>query len=545
MYLHILEILSSGHPDTVQPVTQSSHHTPVNEASGSSPTPELLHLSPPLPLYHPLGLLAQSVPVLDPALFGHPGTVDLSVDDYAHLDADAIRRSSARARRPAAKVRERDADDEMSAILDAAASTNGHGSTSPRKRRGGGAGGTRRRRRDANSADGTYPNPPKRTRNSRNPAFASPLAGPVITNEEDLPETEQTGVETPSAVPDGEDTQGPTPAADDTEVQEQRRSTRTRRARPAAAKRRHSSASETTTTSVSVSIATNARHTRSAGTRTQQDTVPQEESPQDVEMKDGMVPEESVTAPPSENAESSSKSSVVADAAMEVTEVTEMTLTAAGSEATAGTKAAVDTKEYLGVQQKTLEVHTEPETPAVPMMVDESTVQSSTAAPSAAAGPAVAGLVTQKAEPMDIDTPAVIEPPKVTVEPEAKSTAAEVAKVPEAHKQSSEIRKPAVEEKRETKIIDKPPHPVNPAPHQSSAPPPKPKPRELPIPDKPRVAPPTQKIAPSSWTRFAAGGLAAGTSGPNPGISHKRPRDEEKEEGELSEESSGTPPRGR
>ncbi|PSS30947.1 hypothetical protein PHLCEN_2v2516 [Hermanssonia centrifuga] len=193
------------------------------------------------------------------------------------MDADSVRRSSSRARRPAAKLRdrERDAGEEyVSAAITSqqvAASipvTNGAKvpevtPTSPRKRRGAGGGG-RRKRRETDDGDGAYPNPPKRARNPRGGviAVASPLAGPALAAatpqpQESLVETEDQGeLDNASVAADVEDTR----------AQDQRRSTRSRKSRTAVptSKRRSSSASETTATSVSVSIAVNARSTRSA-----------------------------------------------------------------------------------------------------------------------------------------------------------------------------------------------------------------------------------------------------------------------------------------
>ncbi|THH12469.1 hypothetical protein EW146_g7665, partial [Bondarzewia mesenterica] len=56
---------------------------------------------PPLPLYHPLGPLALSLPEIDPETFGLRSTLPITIDD-------STRRSSSRARRPAAKLRDAD-----------------------------------------------------------------------------------------------------------------------------------------------------------------------------------------------------------------------------------------------------------------------------------------------------------------------------------------------------------------------------------------------------------------------------------------------------
>ncbi|KAG6378103.1 hypothetical protein JVT61DRAFT_13788 [Boletus reticuloceps] len=89
-----------------------------------------------LPLYHPFGTLALSLPDLDPTAFGLPAPV-------AVFD-DPTRRSSNRQRRPAAKVR--DADDPATtahpppfAVATPALESETKEKSSPRRRRGGGA----------------------------------------------------------------------------------------------------------------------------------------------------------------------------------------------------------------------------------------------------------------------------------------------------------------------------------------------------------------------------------------------------------------------
>lgn len=471
--------------------------------------------------------------MLDPALYGHPGAVNLSVDDYAQLDADAIRRSSSRARRPAAKVRERDgAEDEMSAILDGPPIANGQVATAgTRKRRAGGASGVRRRRKDASNGDGTYPNPPKRTRNARNNAFASPLAGPVITNETDLLVAEHTSVDRPSAAPDGEDVNGPAPAAEDLDGQEQRRSTRSRRTRPSTLKRRHSSASETTTTSVSVSIAANTRNTRSTGTRTQQDPALQEEAQQeDVEMKD-----ESADG----QVEQTDKTRLAANVLVEADHAQPVT---AGPNDIGGKRTDVVLEEVVqppsestvikNDENKPKDMPLPPQEPQ-PMDVDESAV------------PKPSRSSTELRKPSPVSSESIPHPPKPVSE--AQKSIAEAENDAPPHQADTELQKadtpaPAREpqkpqenpdDRHTNKIVEKPP------PQAAHS-----QPKELPIPHKPKIvqSQQSQKISPSSWTRFAAP-----AAGPTTifSLSQKKDRDEEKEEGELSEESSGTPPRGR
>lgn len=127
--------------------------------------------SPPLPLYHPLAPLALSLPDLDPALFGLPNS--LNIDD-TDLHSDAVRRSSSRARRPAAKLRDRDhADDHPTPLptpSDMTPTQERDSARNPRKRRAGGGNGasgagSKRKRKDVDDGDATYPNPAKRTRN--------------------------------------------------------------------------------------------------------------------------------------------------------------------------------------------------------------------------------------------------------------------------------------------------------------------------------------------------------------------------------------------
>ncbi|TCD60260.1 hypothetical protein EIP91_010452 [Steccherinum ochraceum] len=209
---------------------------------------------PSLPLYHPLGRLAQSLPPLDPRIFGNPGgSVDVDDNDMQVDDSDT-RRGPARTRKPAARLRDRDHEEgDDQAPMNGPSGVNGSVAetrpvTSPRKRRAagtGGAGGTKRRRKETD--DGTFPHPPRRTRNPRGVAVASPLAGVAL-----------------AAVEAGDDEESPAPMdAPDLQTailqaQEVRpvRSTRSR-TQP---KRRDSSAS--TSTSVSVSIAVHAQQVR-------------------------------------------------------------------------------------------------------------------------------------------------------------------------------------------------------------------------------------------------------------------------------------------
>lgn len=185
-------------------------------------------MGPPLPLYHPLGRLALSLPELDPATLGLPP-----------LGNDASRRSSARTRRPAAKLRE--ADEEGASPVPATPAIipmEAKEKPSPKKKGGARPGaGVKRKRKDIDE-DATYP--AKKTRNPRGGAAAS--AARVPTSEAPSPpEIIIPFVTSEIAV----DVQG--------EKKPERRSTRSR----GSLLRRDSSASEATATSVSVSIAAN------------------------------------------------------------------------------------------------------------------------------------------------------------------------------------------------------------------------------------------------------------------------------------------------
>lgn len=236
----------------------------------------------PLPLYHPLGRLALSLPGLDPGLFGLPNTV--TVDDQATPDheSDSIRRSSSRARKPAAKVRDRDRErerdrdglDEETPPSGAAGTVHAgsrdtrdrSGASSPRKRRaaggGGGAGAAKRKRKEPDDADGVYPPPAKRTRNPRGagastPNTASPLVSAIAATAnapEDSLDTIDADADvaaTPEVVQDVEPAVAP-------EIKTAPSRPRRTRNGGATSRRRNSSASQETTTSASVSIATNA-----------------------------------------------------------------------------------------------------------------------------------------------------------------------------------------------------------------------------------------------------------------------------------------------
>ena len=110
--------------------------------------------SPPLPLFHPLGKLAMSLPPLDPTAHGLPL---LAIPD----DLQDKRRSI-----HGAGKRSREAEDDGECIrqgMSAVAAVAAREKASPRKRRTGG--GNKRRRKDGDDGDASYP--AKRTRIQR------------------------------------------------------------------------------------------------------------------------------------------------------------------------------------------------------------------------------------------------------------------------------------------------------------------------------------------------------------------------------------------
>ena len=91
---------------------RSSASTDASRSSAHTFTPSVKSAmqrhAPLLPLYHPLGPLAQSLPRLDPGLFGLPSS--LSIDDGEdQADGEGDLRSGSRSRRAGPKGREDDA----------------------------------------------------------------------------------------------------------------------------------------------------------------------------------------------------------------------------------------------------------------------------------------------------------------------------------------------------------------------------------------------------------------------------------------------------
>ena len=153
----------SSAPFTIPTVTQKLASSSISKANFSkwpplisnnqlSPRRWLSSISPPLPLYHPLGHFALSLPPLDPTSIGLPCPAGID---------DTIRRSSSRARRPVAKLR--DGEEEISpAAPPAITELEEKEKPSPRKRRAGGGGVSKRKRKEGDDDDATYP--AKRTR---------------------------------------------------------------------------------------------------------------------------------------------------------------------------------------------------------------------------------------------------------------------------------------------------------------------------------------------------------------------------------------------
>jgi len=175
-------------------------------------------MSPSLPLFHPFGRLAMSLPPLDPTKYGLPVP--------AVPDKIQESKSSSRLKRPAAKLREIEEDSATVSLtvstVAAVAAREAKERPSPRKRRGVGG---KRKRKDADDGDATYP--AKRTRIPR---------GTAGQNVEELPtEVTQSQFDVPTTMESFSDLSEAT----------KRRSTRGK----GSVKRRDSSASETTSVS--------------------------------------------------------------------------------------------------------------------------------------------------------------------------------------------------------------------------------------------------------------------------------------------------------
>lgn len=168
---------------------------------------------PPLPLYHPLGRLALSLPPLDPASVGLPTPVR----------TDDLIRSPARVRRPSGKSREARVEVDSTTLPLATTSPifdiEVRDKSSPRKRKTGVS--SKRKRREADDGDATYP-----AKRSRMPRGSNQIiADEEVPFESSIPEVTPTP-EPLSEVPE--------------ERQLERRATRSR----GPVKRRDSSASD-------------------------------------------------------------------------------------------------------------------------------------------------------------------------------------------------------------------------------------------------------------------------------------------------------------
>lgn len=195
-------------------------------------------MAPPLPLYHPMGTLALSLPPLDPTIFGLPAPA------HTHTEDEAPKQTTPRSCRSATKGHETEHDQSpfvndvtSNHTLDVptpsvVAVPEAKDKASPRKRRNGGGGG-KRKRKEVDDGDATYP--AKRTRVPRG-AAAREVAVPLV-EEDSLSE---------SLIPGTDGRATPESIALE-EKRPERRSTRS-----AGIRRRSSSASDTTSIAVSV-----------------------------------------------------------------------------------------------------------------------------------------------------------------------------------------------------------------------------------------------------------------------------------------------------
>jgi hypothetical protein len=225
---HCIRRSPSGH-GPFPPPTRSSHASPTHGgAAGASvpaPVKPKYPMKPPLPIYHPLGRLALSLPQLDFSV--HPQGL------LGQTDGGATSRS----RRPVNRVRDAADTDSVDAgtpLVVPADAPIAPEKPSPRKRRNNGQSSSRRRRRDADDGDATYP--AKRTRANRAPAVPPSDGGSPGNGGADAADVD---------------------GSEEGMKASERRSTRSRAAAQAKPPpvRRNSSASDRTQTSVSVSIA--------------------------------------------------------------------------------------------------------------------------------------------------------------------------------------------------------------------------------------------------------------------------------------------------
>lgn len=159
---------SATTPPLPTPPSNRLSQTPEESQRSTAHSSHRHHMTTPLlPLYHPFGTLALSLPDLDPTVFGLPAPV-------AVFD-DPTRRYSNRQRRPAAKVR--DTEEPVTSQLQTftaetpTSEVEVKEKASPRRRRGGG----KRKRKEPEDGDATYP--AKRPRHPRSSGVASGLSG--------------------------------------------------------------------------------------------------------------------------------------------------------------------------------------------------------------------------------------------------------------------------------------------------------------------------------------------------------------------------------
>ncbi|KAJ4468228.1 hypothetical protein J3R30DRAFT_1686079 [Lentinula aciculospora] len=117
-------------------------------------------VGPPLPLYHPFGKLAMSLPPLDPTAFGLP--VPITIDDDNSRSSSHSKRSGVKLRDAAVETDPIPPVASVSTVA-AVAARETKEKASPRKKRAGGGG--KRKRNSGDDGDATYP--AKRTRQPR------------------------------------------------------------------------------------------------------------------------------------------------------------------------------------------------------------------------------------------------------------------------------------------------------------------------------------------------------------------------------------------
>ncbi|KAL0580355.1 hypothetical protein V5O48_001692 [Marasmius crinis-equi] len=244
---------TQGAPTSSHPVPPTT--TPNSLPSFSPPKPKKYFSNTSLPLYHPFGPLALSLPPLDPTKYGLPLLPKPDTELLAAQQAQQLASSSSNGNKSwrgtptgTAAGSRRDTSvvtaTEDGGPPSATAVTEPKEKPSPRKRRNGGGGGGSRRKRKEVDEDASYPATNKRPRYPRGTA-----ASASANAEEDVTMNTIGGIDNP----DGSGIGG----ADEEKSVVERRTTRSR-----TVARRDSTASETTSVSNSVS----ASATRAAST---------------------------------------------------------------------------------------------------------------------------------------------------------------------------------------------------------------------------------------------------------------------------------------